>query len=539
MKFKIFFFGILLLISYGCASYDSLSRNGNRVIEHRDLKWGINGHSLKPDFSGYKNQYNKLTFDRQISFLNELNVDVFRFEIHADEDGIWNEKDEDLEELILKLRYENIEPLVIIFTNLWRERYAHEIYDKPVEIGDDWDYSQIIKIVEDKEKIENIQNYSVWKIYYQRAFDAGNKLALRHGKNIQYYNVGNEMARYLVSHFKIPECEATPPDWSKIRECFNQQVGMGDEYLQFFFSEEIAMRFISLSAYTKGFIDGIKVNDQDAKIIINDTEMYYGYIQFLELLNVNYDIIGWNWYSGLGSIQNNHQNVNVYQKLVELAGGKDIWITEFNSLLGSFYGDERQKINIESMIHEYVNLDEIKTIILYELIDQYYGQVETPYEDYFGLITAPFPNENNAELKPSFNQYKYLIEEHKFGNQDYIFSLYTDMFKKSPSEIELNFWVEKFIELNNEEDLINEMSRKALLSEDELISFPKMQIEDYISNQFKELLNREPTKREFKTIKREIKKSQYPIDLSIKILTSYEYWNQSIREGYDRRKSTN
>src|SRR5690606_5345817 len=124
-----------------------------------------------------------------------------------------------------------------------------------------------------------------------------------------------------------------------------------------------------------------------------------------------------------------------------------------------------QKINIESMIQEYVNLDEIKTIILYELIDQYYGQVETPYEDYFGLIKAPFPNENSPELKPSFNQFKYLIEEHKFGNQDYIFSLYTDMFKKSPGEIELNFWVEKFIGLKNKKDLINEMRQKAFLNE--------------------------------------------------------------------------
>src|SRR5690606_38379054 len=112
MKLKIYLFAILLLLTYGCSSYNSLFRSEVRKLEQNDLKWGINGHSLKPDYSGYENQYNKFTYEEQIKFLNELNIDLFRFEIHADEFGTWNEKDEDLDELISRLRSAHIEPIV-------------------------------------------------------------------------------------------------------------------------------------------------------------------------------------------------------------------------------------------------------------------------------------------------------------------------------------------------------------------------------------------------------------------------------------------
>lgn len=532
MKLKIYLFAILLLLTYGCSSYNSLFRSEVRKLEQNDLKWGINGHSLKPDYSGYENQYNKFTYEEQIKFLNELNIDLFRFEIHADEFGTWNEKDEDLDDLISRLRSAHIEPIVVIITNLWRDRYAHEIYDKPVEIGEDWNYSQLVEIAEDKERLKEIQEYNVWEIYYQRAFEAGTKLALRHGSNIQFYNVGNEMARYVVSHFTIPECDASPPNWSEIRECFSQKVGRGNEYLQFFYSEELAKRFVSLSAYTKGFIDGIKANDLDAKIIINDTDMYYGYIQFLELLNVDYDIVGWNWYSGLGSIQNNLQNVNVYRELVELTNGKDIWITEFNSLLGSYYGEARQSSNIDSMIREYVGLEKIKALILYELIDQKYGLAETPYEDYFGLISAPFPTKKSAQPKPSFDVYRYIIEELQYGNEDFESSVLQDLFVHEKID---PITEKSFSELMNSVNKESVM-RKLILASNLTSELTKETLEvEHINDLYNYLLKRMPLKKELRYWNRQLKNNPDINQMILEIILSQEYWENSVWSGYEKR----
>src|SRR5690606_9299240 len=57
-----------------------------------------------------------------------------------------------------------------------------------------------------------------------------------------------------------------------------------------------------LVSYFKGMIDGIKTISPNAKIMITGGWLHWGYFEFLEKEEVNYDIISWHWYSNMGSM---------------------------------------------------------------------------------------------------------------------------------------------------------------------------------------------------------------------------------------------
>jgi hypothetical protein len=73
-------------------------------------------------------------------------------------------------------------------------------------------------------------------------------------------------------------------------------------------------------------------------------------------------------------------------------------------------------------MQEIYNLDQVKAFIIYQLIDQKYGQAPNTYEDYFGLIRSPFST--GGTYKPAFNTYRFSIEEFKYGYHDLIYSYY-------------------------------------------------------------------------------------------------------------------
>ena len=94
------------------------------------------------------------------------------------------------------------------------------------------------------------------------------------------------MARYIVSHFKLPNCPASAQDWSKIRLCFNTNVGLGTNYKEFFEYEELSKRFISFVAYINGFIDKLpkhikEIYDYPAGVKMFDPESGFASIRGL------------------------------------------------------------------------------------------------------------------------------------------------------------------------------------------------------------------------------------------------------------------
>lgn len=382
-----------------------------------DFLWGINGHSLTKEYGDYDNQYMEYSQGDQIDILKELNVGIYRTDIHVNEYGIWNEDADDFENLLDLLNANEIEMLPVIFTNPWR--------DGEVLLGDDWNFSNIKKYV-NSSNAGNIQSLDVWNHYYSLGDVTGSNFADEYGAKLKYYHVGNEIAYYIIKNYRMGEAGGSPLS----NEQYFFTLYGGDDISDFFKDEEHAKRTIASAAYVKGFIDGARQNDSNgAEFVVNGTRIDFGYFKFLNLMGVGYDIIGWNWYSDFGDFNDmapghagvNTYNKNVYGNLVSIGGGKPIWITEFNKTLGSKNGEFDQAVKIHDFMQQMYNFPNVKAFLVYELIDQKYSEPPTN-EDYFGLIRSPFTT--GGTHKPAFNTYRFSIEEFKYGYHDFMYAYY-------------------------------------------------------------------------------------------------------------------
>lgn len=496
-----------------------------------DFIWGINGHPLTPSYQGYDNQYLKLNYNEQINYLKQLNLGIYRFEIHIDEKGMWNENPKEFGELIDLLNKNDIQALPVILTNPWR---ANEVLK-----GNDWNYENIKKWINNNKasEIAKIRETDIWKHYYELAFVTGKNFANEFGNQLKYYQVGNEIAYYIIKNYPLKTHDQSKNQFKENVKYFFDTYG-GQMVSDFFHSEEHALRVVASAAYVSGLIDSIKENDSDAVTLVNGTRLDYGYIKFLNLLNIKYDIISWNWYSDFGEINNseNKLGVNVYQELNSIGRGKPIWISEANRTLGSYYGEPSQSKKLKEMIKEIYALPNIQSFIVYELMDRDYKNPDYQ-ENYFGLLRSPFQFPKNNLMKPAFNTYRYTIEELEFGSNDFLFSVLKDLNGEEPSENLYNNWTQRLSQLGSYEAIVKELIQK---SDSTSIDFSKLKnkkaesyriTDDYYLN----FLNRTANQREKNYIYRLLKKNGSTAPLKSKIFLSEEYWQNAIWSGYERR----
>ena len=492
--------------------------------------WGINGHPLTPSYKGYDNQYLKFSYEEQINLLKELNLQIYRVDVHTKEDGIWNEKPEEFETLLNLLQKNNIEMLPVIFTNPWREG--------EVKIGDDWDYLKVKEIVQNGSNLDSVKECDIWESYYDLAYTSGEFFSKKYGDRLKYYQIGNEIAYYIIKNYPLIEtASGTENSLKENVNYFFQNFG-GDEISDFFYSEEHAKRVIASAAYVSGFIDSVKENDEDAVMVVNGTRMDYGYINLLNLFQTKFDIIGWNWYSDFGNIADVYNNlgINVYEELNIVSGGRPIWITEANRTLGSYYGEISQYEQLEKMMKEIYQLPNVQSFIAYELIDRDY---ENPNfaENYFGLLKSPFHFSKGNIKKPAFDTYRYTIEELQFGYEDFEMAVIQDLFTQEKADSIANELSFDFSNSNEKETLL-----KKLIQESDL-DLPEAQNEklnkeltiEFTTTQFQQFLNRTPEKWELRYWRRQLKKNPDLYQLPLEIMLSEEYWENAVWSGYEKR----
>ncbi len=317
------------------------------------------------------------------------------------------ENEYEVNNLISLLNENNIEPLCFIETVEWRD-------DPIVYGGNNWTYSTLINYITNHSPLSSnyIQNSDTFQYYYQKSYNAAVTFVndLNFENKIRYYNVGNEIAYNLVKKYS----QLNPTEFLNFHT--------GEDIEDFFLNPHMAQRTIASIAFVKGLVDGVKLNDTDSEIIINDTYLNFGYFKLLNLINVNYDIIGWNWYFGenFNSPNDFLKGYNVYQSLV-LLGNKPIWIIESNKANGSYYGTlDENASSIRSLMETmYSNAPNVKGFLIYELIDE---KDENDFEDYFGLITTPI--DNIWQYKPAFDTFRFTIEEFQHGYHDFVYSFY-------------------------------------------------------------------------------------------------------------------
>lgn len=386
----------------------------NFLLQQRpDILWGVNGHPIS-----WTNQYDQFTNQEQIEILKALGVDIYRFEGNVDNNGkiISTTQIDDHSKFIaiLNLLQNNeMQALPVIKTTKWRE--------VPVYNESDWNYNIVKNHINTNNPLGTnyIKNLSIWKNYYRKGVSMGKGFALNYS-GINYYSVGNEIAHYIVKNYLHSGNDNNHdgiPDVGNDTYFYNTYGG--DTMTDFFTTEEYAKRMISSLACYSGMIDGIKSIDFDAKCIITENRINFGYLEFAKYMGVQYDIVGYNFY---GDDFEDVLGFNLHTKLSEISNNKPIWITEVNRYRGSFPNhQEEQAQKIRNYITQLYKLSNIKAIIEYELID--YGNFGDD-ENYYGLMTPPYPTNQNSEIKPGFNTFRFSIEELKFGYDDFFYLYY-------------------------------------------------------------------------------------------------------------------
>lgn len=152
-------------------------------------------------------------------------------------------------------------------------------------------------------------------------------------------------------------------------------------------------RYELAKAVLLGLADGVREASKNAKRIINTGGwLHYGFIQRLIDDKVQFEILGWHWYSDMGDITNVRGNFNLWGHLTSF--GKPIWITEINRRNGSINENEEEQANyIKEVASQIRNLKEIKAFFVYELLDELYFGKDNP-ESYYGFVKLKKNEEN-------------------------------------------------------------------------------------------------------------------------------------------------
>ena len=178
-----------------------------------------------------------------------------------------------------------------------------------------------------------------------------------YGKDFDYYELGNELELRIIragTHGNRPE------DYN-------------------------LSGFNILAAYLKGMDEGLKLGDFGAKTIINAGWVHYAYLEMLEDAGVNFDVVGYHWYSNMeGNVNKTFGISDISVKLSDTFK-KPIWFTEVNYRNGSMGGLELEEAAwLKYFIKKVKANPWVKNFQVYELLDE--PQISKPEEKEYGLI---------------------------------------------------------------------------------------------------------------------------------------------------------
>src|SRR5690606_18795000 len=244
VQIKIYFILVLVLMFFTGCSYSpaisdrSLYRQTELPVDVSEgFIWGINGHPIED------RDYVPSPLSTQLSLLKEHQMTYYRIDVNTTVNGKLksiDNRESRFQELLEEAEKLNIKILPVL--KFYRDHFENKIFNE-------------------KEAYETGKHQAlIFANTYKDYFD--------------YYAIGNE----LDIRTQLPDTE-----------------GM----LKIDFEYE-NVKFIS--SYFKGMIDGIREVDPTAKTIINTAgDGRWGYLELLEEFNVNYDILGYHWYSDGGN----------------------------------------------------------------------------------------------------------------------------------------------------------------------------------------------------------------------------------------------
>lgn len=154
----------------------------------------------------------------------------------------------------------------------------------------------------------------------KEGYKLGQHVASRYKGKVKYYQIGNEITGTTVKP-SDPEFEG---------ETFEGKLGLSYS----------TSRYESALGWLKGMSRAIREYDPDAQIVVSGHWVLYDVIEKMMDEGLDFDILGWAWYSedGLDITKRDHQgqNINLFEILNSF--GKKVWVIESNQHRGS-YGD--------------------------------------------------------------------------------------------------------------------------------------------------------------------------------------------------------
>lgn len=176
-------------------------------------------------------------------------------------------------------------------------------------------------------------------------------------------------------------------------------------------------KYKQVTDWTRGCTAAIRKNDPNARTVITVNWLHYGYIQMLIRDKIDFDIIGWDWYSDMKMMgeKKTADGSLLTDKIKSF--NKPVILAEVNAQPNATGTNQQQQADfISSMAQWAYNSGFIKGFFVHTLIDTapYAGQKAA----YYGLVTY------NESAHSGFS-----IGDIKKG-----FTAYQDVIKKNPSK---------------------------------------------------------------------------------------------------------
>jgi hypothetical protein len=274
-----------------------------------------------------------------------------------------------------------------------------QVNDDLVDLAQEMDLKLVMIL--DREQCPGIDLRTFFKdpAVYQKGLNWGRTVSSRYKGKVAYYQLANEISGTIVMH----EGEEGAS--------FANKIGNARFSLT---------KYNQLSAWIRGLRDGIKQNDPRAKIVISGHWVLVSVIDKLLEDGIDFDVLGWNWYYGDGSIVEKEIDGEMIDFIGILqAYGKEVWIAEANRPGGDYDGDSQAQAEaIKKMALEAYNTGVIKGFFVFVLNDYAYATPEPSELDTMGLIRVKPPTATNpvwtlGDHKPAYGVYQQIIASYR------------------------------------------------------------------------------------------------------------------------------
>ncbi len=262
---------------------------------------------------------------------------------------------------------------------------------------------KLVLIMEHGQCANSVGSISEDQNLYQKGFDCAKELAGNFAGKVAYYQIANE-----ISGATMALSDADQP-------FFGNKIGNAK------FSEK---KYQPLETWMKGAYDAIRQFDPKAKIAVSGHWILISVFDRLIQDGIDFDAIGWNWYSEDDDIRAWNIDGKKYDVLGDYLAtyGKEIWLSETNRPAGDFDGNSKEQAKgIYKTIKKVYESGKVSGVFVFKLTDSSNIGRDKNEIDSMGLARILQNNQKNS------NGYFWELGASKIG-----FSIYQDIIKMNP-----------------------------------------------------------------------------------------------------------